>query len=194
MAMKMVCGFGKNDADYPVTRMVSGREVRCPAYRAWTDMLQRAYSAKYHEKQPTYFGVKVCEGWRSFMAFRAWWMSNSVDGYHLDKDLVGNGKLYSPETCIFVPGWLNGFINSREAARGEWPIGVSWHKKNCKCQAQCNHPFSGKEHLGYFDSPDEAYQAWKSRKLEITEELRPLMDDIDARIYHRVIEIILGAK
>lgn len=192
--MKLVYGFGVNDADYSVKPVVNGNQTDCPAYRSWRNMLKRCYYPKFHSMRPTYANVKVTEEWRSFMAFRSWWLENQVDGWQLDKDLIGSGNLYSPGTCIYVPGWLNSLTTDHGSARGEFPIGVNYSKQHGKYQARCSHPLGGQEHLGYFTDPALAHKAWKSRKLEIATELKPLMDDIDARIYHRVIETILGAK
>ena len=191
---RLVYGIGVNDADYVVESIINGRRVRCPAYSAWTGMLERAYSEKHQEKRPTYKGVVVCDEWHSFMSFRKWWVENQVDGWQLDKDLLSDNRIYSLETCIFVPSWLNSFTIDSGAARGEWPIGVYFKKEAGAFTAQCRHPFGRRESLGYFSTPDEAHAAWLARKLEIANELKHLMDDIDARIFPRVIEIIGRAK
>lgn len=189
-----VHGVGTNDANYLTGIAIDGKLVRCPAYKAWAHMIGRAYDPKCHVKQPTYVGVKVCIEWLSFMAFRKWWIVNQVDGWQLDKDLIGDSRKYSPESCIFVPSWLNNFTTDRSCARGDFPIGVHWRKDSGKYQAYCNHPFGRKEHLGYFPCAYGAHAAWKSRKLEISAELKPRMDEIDARIYPRVVHIIENAK
>lgn len=191
---RLVHGVGINDADYAVKPRVKGEMVECKAYGSWKNMLERCYSAKYHRIQPTYIGVKVCGDWLSFMAFRKWWAENQVDGWQLDKDLLSDDRIYSPETCIFVPSWLNNFTTHRAAKRGEWPIGVYFDKRSGKLKSRCNHPFGRQEYLGHFSTPDEAHAAWLARKLEIAHELKNLMDDIDTRIFQRVIEIIVRAK
>ena len=50
------------------------------------------------------------------------------------------------------------------------------------------------EHLGLFKTPEAAHLAWKARKLELALELKPKMDEIDLRIYPRIVEIINNAK
>lgn len=192
--MRLVYGFGVNDADYVVKPMVNGKRVACPAYDAWKNMLARCYSKKCHSMWPTYIGVSVCEEWRSFMAFREWWLNNHIDGWQLDKDLLGDGRKYSPSTCMYVPSWINSFNNNCGSARGDLPIGVNYHKQSGKYQARCSHPFGKHEQLGLFDDKYEAGSAWLNRKLEIAAELKSMMDDIDARIYGLVVGIILKAK
>ena len=45
--IRLVYGVGISDADYFVTRKENGKTVwRCPYYRTWTHMLERAYSDK----------------------------------------------------------------------------------------------------------------------------------------------------
>ena len=191
---RLVYGVGVNDADYVVEPIINGRRVRCPAYMSWMRMLERCYSAKCHSRYPTYIGVEVCDEWLSFMAFRKWWVENQVDGWQLDKDLLSDNGIYSPEACIFVPNWLNSFTIDCGAVRGEWPIGVCFDSRRRKFESQCRHPFGKREYLGYFSTPDEAHAAWLARKLEIANELKNLMDDIDTRIFQRIIEIIGRAK
>lgn len=191
----LVEGVGVNDAQYCIRPRIDGNRFVCPAYIVWATMLKRAYSAKHHAKQQTYSGVKVCDEWHSLMSFREWWLDHHVDGYELDKDILSDAGVYSPETCIFVPQWLNSFITDRGASRGELPIGVDYRKSASRFRAQCGNPMSKKqEHIGYFNTPEEAHLAWRARKLELALELKPKMDEIDGRIYPRVIEIINNAK
>ena len=192
---KPVHGVGINDAHYCTRPSLHGVMVRCPAYMAWISMLARSYSANYQERRPTYFGVTVCNAWHSFMEFRCWWIEHYVNGFHLDKDLLSDARLYSPNTCIFVPQWLNSFTTDRRSARGGFPIGVDLYSATGKFRATCRNTEAGiKGHLGYFDTPEEAHLAWRTRKLELALELKPKMDSIDLRIYPRVVEIINNAR
>lgn len=49
-------------------------------------------------------GVKVCEEWENdFVLFYNWAMKNGWEkGLQVDKDIIGNGLLYSPEMCCIV--------------------------------------------------------------------------------------------
>lgn len=82
-----------------------------PATSFWYNMLSRSYSEKYHKTHPTYKDVKVCEEWHNFQNFAKWYEENwkpYMDGWHLDKDILFKGnKIYSPETCCFVPHEVN---------------------------------------------------------------------------------------
>lgn len=68
----------------------------------------------YDEKHPSYRiyggkGVKVCDEWKkNLQTFLEWGIANGwQDGYDLDKDVLGDGFLYSPETCCFIPKSVN---------------------------------------------------------------------------------------
>jgi len=193
-ARKTVRGVGVNDAGYCQQPKLNGLPIVCPAYSAWIHMLGRAYGSNYHMKRPTYHGVTVCSEWHSFMAFRGWWLEHQVDGWDLDKDLLSDNKIYSPETCIFVPAWINSFTLGRSAARGDWPIGVCFRKGSGMFLATCKNPITKKqEHIGLFDTPIKAHQAWRERKIELAIMIKPETDKIDKRIHYGILRIIKGA-
>ena len=192
---KPLYGIGVNDADYMTNPMANGVMLWDPAYKAWSNMLKRAYSPRFHEKQPTYSDVTVCKEWHSFSAFREWWLDNYREGFSLDKDLllVGN-KEYSPNACIYVPRWLNNFTIDSGALRGEFPIGVSIRKQAGKYRSRCRNPITGKLcYLGCFTTPEEAHEAWLNYKLALADQLKPAMDAIDKRIHPNVVTIIKAA-
>ena len=186
---KLVHGVGINDADYVVEKRetigyVNGKQKLkqvwiCPFYLAWRNMIQRCYSAKYQERYPTYAGCSVSDEWLTFSNFKAWMMTKDWQDNHLDKDLLFEGnKVYSSETCAFVPGIVNNFITESGAARGEWLIGVAWHKGTNKFTSYCRNPFTKKqEYLGLFTCELEGHEAWLKRKLELAHELAAIQED-----------------
>lgn len=176
---KLICNIGINDADYVVKPVINGKRLCCPFYQAWRSMMTRCYSEKLIVKNPTYNGCSVCDEWLTFSNFKKWMEQQDWKGKQLDKDLlfVGN-KVYSPETCVFVDYTVNSFITDCGATRGEWPIGVDFHK-NGKFQARCSNPFTNENaHLGYFTCPNEAHLVWKKRKRELSCQLAELQSDI----------------
>ena len=177
---KLIQGVGINDADYFVYKKENGELVwQCPYYRTWTRMLDRAYSDKCKQRQPTYRDVTVCEEWHSFMNFRSWMMQQDWEGKELDKDILFQGnKVYSPDTCVFVDKVVNSFLTDRAASRGEWPIGVIWNEQNQKFKSCCSNPFTKKsDYLGYFHCPHQAHLAWKKRKHELACQLADIQVD-----------------
>lgn len=191
----LVHGVGINDSAYCQQPRIEGKQVECPAYASWRGALERSYSKKYLSARPTYLNVSVCDEWHRFSTFRIWWLQNQVDGWQLDKDLLSDDEIYSPESCIFVPSWLNSFTVDAGARRGDLPIGVYYNKGKGRFCARCNNPKTKiRETLGYFKTPESAYLSWRGRKLEIAMELKREMDEIDSKIYARVVEIIMKAK
>ena len=185
---KLVYGVGITDTDYVVQKMetieVNGVRKRklvwiCPYYRVWKNMLQRCYSTKYQERQPTYKGCSVSEEWLRFSNFRKWMMAQDWEGKQLDKDLLFEGnKVYGAELCVFVSGMVNLFTSNRGNDRGEWLIGVDWNKRDGNFRSSCRNSFTKKsEHLGYFKCELEAHKAWLKRKLELAHQLAAIQTD-----------------
>ena len=186
---KLVCGVGINDAGYVVKKLetigyVNGKQKRklvwvCPYYRVWENMLKRCYSVRWQEKNPSYIGCSVAEEWLVFSAFKNWMEKQEWEGGQLDKDLLVEGnKVYSAEACVFVTRAVNMFAIDSGASRGEWPIGVDWHKGKKKFRALCSNPLTKKRgHIGYFDCEQEAHKAWLKRKTELAHELAAIQTD-----------------
>lgn len=189
----LVCGIAINDADYvtQVERTVNGDRTNikiCPFYSKWAKMIVRVYSKRYKEKRPSYQEATVCEDWLTFSIFKAWMQTQNWQGNQLDKDLLVQGnKHYSPETCIFVTQEVNSFIIESTAARGDLPIGVSI--KDGKFSAQITNRRNSerkRRHLGLFNTPEEAHNAWLKAKLDLARKLAAKQTDsrvADALIY-----------
>lgn len=89
---------------------VDGMDSR--EYKVWHSMLDRCYSNKYLEKQPSYIGCEVCERWLCFANFLEdlpliegyeYWLAHPNERVALDKDIKGNdSKIYCLENCRFV--------------------------------------------------------------------------------------------
>lgn len=168
--IRRVAGVGINDADYHVTSYVDGHQLMCPFYNAWNAMIKRCYSRVHQSRSPTYAGCEVCNEWHTFSAFKAWMEKQDWAGKELDKDiLVPGNKIYGPEFCVFVDAVTNSFMIDSGASRGNCPVGASFHKKSGRYSGYCNNPFTRKkEHLGLFDTPQEAHAAWRQRKHKLS--------------------------
>ena len=176
---KLVYGIGVNDSHYVITSIVNNKQVMCPFYASWKEMIRRCYCAKLQAKRPTYIGCSVTPEWIYFSKFKSWMETQIWENKQLDKDLLTqNNKMYSPDTCAFVDHVTNKFANEHGAARGNWPLGVCLKKTSGKFSAQCSNPFTGKrEYLGYFTCPNAAHEAWKKRKHELACQLADLQTD-----------------
>ena len=167
---RSVCGVGYiGEGKYKVKENCKNTRV----YDTWHDMLRRCYDSKFHEKRPTYVDCEVCEEWHNFQNFAKWYDNNyyEIEGerMHLDKDiLVKHNKIYSSETCVFVPHAINSLFVKRDKVRGESVIGTS-PTKNGKYQVHCNliNPETGKskcEYLGICETQEKAFEIYKYYK------------------------------
>lgn len=148
------------------------KNTKC--YDTWIHMLERCYNEKHHEKTPSYKDCEVAEEWLSFQNFAKWYDDNyyEVEGQkmELDKDILNKGnKIYSPDTCIYVPERINTLFVKRYNDRGKYPIGVHYSKQAGKFQAQCSVYDYDKnkkkiKHLGYYDTPQQAFEIYKQFK------------------------------
>lgn len=165
--------------------------ARSRAYNVWAHMITRCYSHKSLERRPTYKGCSVAAEWHNYQNFAGWYQHNYTYGYELDKDLlvIGN-KVYSPDTCVFVPSKLNSFLLCSTATKGEYPTGVSYYKQNNKYVSKCGDGEGGEKCLGYFNSPNEASIAWGNYKLLLALSMKPIMDGVDVRIYPNIVSVI----
>lgn len=135
-------------------------------YQTWRGMLERCYDKKSLIKFPTYADCGVCDEWLDYQNFAEWFYNHEYSdmGYQLDKDLlIPNNKLYSPNTCCFVPQELNKLLNCCAKRRGSLPQGVSWSSRDNVYYA--NTRMNGRtKYLGIFDCPQEAYEVYKEHK------------------------------
>lgn len=168
---KLIHGVGINDADYMTQYKINGRPVSCPIYSRWKKLLERCYSLKFQDKNPTYKGCYMCDHWLVFSSFKIWMEKQDWKGKQLDKDLLIQGnKEYSPEKCIFVESTINSLLNSHKARRGKYPIGVSLDKKLGTYMA-CVSLGKKNKNIGRFKTPEYAHEAYKLAKYEIIKEL-----------------------
>lgn len=176
----LVCGVGVNDADYVVEKRKNNKRIWiCPFYKTWQNLINRCYNRSKLTSRPTYKLCKVCDEWLTFSNFKDWMEKQDWEGKELDKDLLASGnKVYSPDYCVFITGDVNNFLLDSGNTRGEYLIGVCWHKLICKFTASCRNPFTKKqEFLGYFDDELVAHEAWRKTKHKYACQLADLQSD-----------------
>ena len=190
---KLVYGKGFNDKTRPAK--VDGKMVK--EYKLWESMLSRCFSEKYQTRQPTYKDCNVSDNFLNYSYFYDWCQEQigfgKVDDkgryWQLDKDLlfIGN-KTYSETACVFVPQEINKFFTDRSNNRGEYPVGVSFYKRYGKFVAHCN--INGKrQHLGYFNTPQEAFAVYKTFKENLCKQLAlKWQSEIDERLFNAMMK------
>lgn len=162
----------------------------------WQSVLERCYSEKYKSLFPTYKDVTVCEEWLNFQNFAAWCESQEFykmkekngRNYHLDKDILIKGnKVYSPETCCFVPSEINSLTAKANSIRGKNPLGVYYYQKTDRFIARLRR-YGKSYYVGSYRTPEEAFVAYKQAKesyiKEVAEKWR---GKIDEKVYQTLM-------
>ena len=144
-------------------------------YDIYHDMLKRCYDSKLHEKYSTYIGCVVEDYLLNFQHMGKWIENNyyEVPGEKmcLDKDILCKGnKVYSRETCIFVPHRINTLFTKSDNSRGENPIGVHPNPSG-NYQAFCNNGYGESVYLGTYSTKEEAFRIYKQYKEKVIKEV-----------------------
>lgn len=90
------------------------------------NMMKRCYNDRTNTvRNESYkrYNVEVDRRWHNVYNFIEWCKNHYVEGYHLDKDLKGDGLLYGPNTCMFIPPMLNVMITTKPSD-DKLPIGI----------------------------------------------------------------------
>ena len=137
-------------------------------YDYWDGILRRCYSERIKKLRNSYSDCLVDECWHNLQNFGEWFEKNYNPKYMkswcLDKDILVKGnRIYSPETCCFVPNEINVIFTNGYIRRGEYPKGVSYKPKINKYIAQYQKD-GVVTHIGTFKTVDEAFQAYKEVK------------------------------
>ena len=183
-----VFGVGVVGTKYPS----EVNRVKTKEYVLWTHMLQRCYSDFHKKKYPTYIDCAVSENFNYYEYFYDW-CQNQIgfgnNGWHLDKDLLVKGnKVYSENSCVFIPREINLLLIKREASRGEHLIGVHWCNTKKAFVAQVNKNKGSPEWLGSFNTELEAFNAYKKAKESfVKEQANKFKSQIDERAYEALM-------
>ena len=144
-------------------------------YDIWYGMLKRCYDPKYQEKHPTYKDCKVENYLLNFQHMGEWIEENyyEVPGEQmcLDKDVLYKGnKVYSRETCMFVPERINLLFVKCDKARGDCPIGVR-PTSSGNYQVRCDDVHGKRISLGSYSTKEEAFDVYKNYKEKVIKEV-----------------------
>lgn len=163
---KLVYGVGINDYE----GNTKYGHIPIPSYHTWVGMLKRCYSEDFKNSHSTYKDCVCDEEWKHFSNFKIWFddpLNGYKEGYCLDKDILIKGnKTYSPQTCCFVPDEINSLLIKSDKKRGNTPVGVYERKmvNGYKYVAYLSNNVKGHFHLGTFDTPEQAFSAYKIAK------------------------------
>jgi hypothetical protein len=134
------------------------------AYQIWRGMFERCYNISDKRIKSSYLDCEVHKDWCNFQNFAEWFNKNHIKGFELDKDILFKGnKIYSAETCCFVPRKINNLFVFKKSKRGIYPIGSCMDGNKLKTVVNIN----GKcKNLGRFEDINEAFYAYKNAKEE----------------------------
>lgn len=189
---KLVQGIGNKGTTYPTW----DGKVNLKEYKLWVDMLLRC-TPKFWGNRPTYAGTTCSENFKSYTFFYEWCQEQVGFGrkdekgksWQLDKDLlIKSNKVYSEDTCVFIPQEVNALILNRQLGRGCYPLGVYFKTKPSKYVAKCCVGKGEIVYLGSFDTQADAFQAYKQGKeayIKVVAE--NWKQDIDTRAYQALM-------
>ena len=177
-----------------------------PQYVLWGNVLRRCYSASYHEMSETYANCTTSENFKHYTYFYEWCNEqigfNCKDDngrlFNIDKDLLIKGnKVYSEDTCVFLPIEINAVLVKRDKMRGDCVLGVYKHKhyNEDKFVAQLNLNTGKAKYLGLFNTEIEAFNAYKKAKENYLKELANKWEGkIDERAYNALMNYEVGVE
>ena len=166
--------------------------VNTKEYVLWKNMLERCYSDIFKKKRPTYEGCKVSDNFLYYEYFYEWCHKQigfNNKGWQMDKDLLIKGnKVYSEDSCIFLPREINQLLVKCTASRGKYLIGVCWCNTKKAFVARVSKNKGKQEFLGYFNTELEAFNAYKQAKESfVKEQANKWKSQIDDRAYNALM-------
>ena len=151
----------------------------------WRGIIMRCYSKAHHEKHPSYIGCTVCDEWLTFSNFKKWYQEHYIEGFDIDKDILVKGnKVYSPQTCCFVPKEINVLFQREKERPNNLPQGVTkLHRRYRAC-------FRDKM-VGSFFTMEEANKAYINAKEDW---IKTLADKYKDQLENRTYEALYNYK
>lgn len=177
--------YGKYVNDYQGKIWDNDKKQMIQSYIIWRAMIMRCEDKAYKEKYPTYEDCYICTEWQSFSNFKEWFDKHYVEGWALDKDIIVKGnKVYSPDTCCFVPVEINSAFTTNKKNRGDCLIGASRFGDRF---ISTNHH----HYLGIADTQEEIFAKYKEYK---ESRLKELADKYKTQLEPRAYNAICNYK
>lgn len=170
--------------------VTNNNNINKKSYIVWVNMLKRCHDKDFKNKHTTYKECYVCEDWKCYNNFNKWFEENYYEikdeTMDLDKDILFKGnKIYSPDTCIFVPQRINKLFIKSDSLRGSCPIGVSKFKDKFSSNLNKN---GNRIFLGYFLTMEEAFYKYKEEKekyiKEVADEYKDKYKNFPEKLYN----------
>lgn len=160
-------------------------------YSTWSSMLFRCYGNERDESTlRSYKDCIVCEDWHNFQNFAQWCQTQPEMLYKdssLDKDIrVKGNRIYSPETCCFVPSYINTAVTGIKHQNSTGKAGVWKFKDSYVSEITL---FGSKSNLGHFETLEAAeYIRNRLKEAYIGGLAEIFKDRISAEVYTKLKE------
>ena len=185
-----VCGVGIIGNGIVVK---NGKVVR--EYALWQTMLERCYGTNNRDKLQAYKDCIVSDNFKYYPYFKEWCnkqIGYGNKGWDLDKDILsGLGKIYSEDTCCFVPSEINRCISNKSFNnKYNLPSGIKEHGgRGTKYYSASICEFGENRYIGNYDTVTEAEMAYKTERREYIHRLAcKWKESIDPRAYEALIK------
>mgnify|MGYP003600331273 CR=1 FL=1 len=152
--------------------VISTNQKHHKEYRIWEGMLDRCYNPITQKKQPAYIGCSASEFFLYYPNFKEW-CNNQIGfglkddngkSFALDKDILIKGnKVYSEDTCCFVPPEINSLMAGCKRKKGSTMVGTAYDHKLKKFRSSIVKR-GVKYHLGCYATELEAFSVYKFEK------------------------------
>lgn len=140
--------------------------------RLWTSMVDRCTAGtRAQEKAKSYKGCTL--GFSGYQEFAEWCQSQPgyLEAEHngnywcIDKDILFPGnKVYSAETCLFVPSRVNNLFVYGDKSKTTYPVGVSLRGGCATFSMTCRKDGEAYIRAG-FRTVEDAHRAWQVSKI-----------------------------
>lgn len=148
-------------------------------------------------KKDAYKDVKLCDEWQEFDNFLSWFNHQVEMGWYrygreIDKDLLSprGSKIYSPETCCFIPPRVNSFLVENISKTKRLP-------PNVKYDSYMDFYYSvfrmgNRLYVSnYYECPYKAFLYYRSMKEDMARQVAEVVKD---RVEPKVYEALLNYK
>ena len=192
MSDKLIYGLRINEND--CVSHIKRKAVK--EYELWARMLERC-TKEFWVKSPTYTGTTCSDNFKSYTFFYRWCQKqvgfgNKDDNgryWQLDKDLLGGDiKMYSEDTCVFVPARLNSLLIRRKVNTSKYATGVIKKSKDKTFTALYNDNEGTQVSVGGFLSEQDAFNYYKiCKEAVIKSSAKQYKGLIDERVYNKLM-------
>lgn len=170
----------------PISGVIDGKKVVRKEYTQWLGMFNRTKGKKNYENVVLSEMFKSYDLWYEWAEEQKGFLNTEHNGkiWSIDKDIIGDGTIYSEDVCVFVPCVINNLFRSGSSERktaGYVGVSKESRKKLFKAAISVD---SKPHHLGYFKTELEAHLEYlKARKLFADKLYDRYGESVDCRVW-----------